>query len=420
MVDLSKSKVISIELENFMGVTSAFIEFKNPLTIIEGKNGSGKTSVLDAWQAALGGKKFAPEKPIKDGESKSQVLVRTPDFVVRRRWTDKGSTIKIQNPDGSKSKLTPTELYQKFVGSLSFDPMKFLESSKLDRAETLRNLVGIDFTEHDRLRHELYALRTAANAECKSAEARLNGLDAPEKSAPRDEVSARELFELRDRQSKDNDKNSSKKSLLGEKRREAAVMIREAADTETKLEELNSRIGSLKAEGTRLAADVSELIDHDLSVIDEKIQGIEESNAKAREANAYDVALVDQKNAAEDARELNRRMDAIDKEKSLAIAGADYPVDGLTADEDDVYFDGIPFDQVNTAKQIEVSTAIGLSLDEGTKVLLIRRGSELDGDTLRSIAKMAADAGAYILMERVTPGATDEATVVIKDGSTEG
>lgn len=63
------SKLISLEAENFKRLKAVRIEPNgNGITVISGNNANGKSSVLDAIQAAIGGKRATPEKPIRDGQ----------------------------------------------------------------------------------------------------------------------------------------------------------------------------------------------------------------------------------------------------------------------------------------------------------------------------------------------------------------
>ena len=63
-------KISSFEIENVKRVkTVAYKPTQNGLTVVGGRNGQGKTSVLDAIAWALGGNKFAPSKPYREGST---------------------------------------------------------------------------------------------------------------------------------------------------------------------------------------------------------------------------------------------------------------------------------------------------------------------------------------------------------------
>lgn len=60
-------KISSLRMENVKRVRAVQLEpSENGLTIIGGKNGQGKTSVLDAIAWALGGDKYKPSNPKND------------------------------------------------------------------------------------------------------------------------------------------------------------------------------------------------------------------------------------------------------------------------------------------------------------------------------------------------------------------
>ena len=61
-------KINTLEIENVKRIKAVALEpSPNGLTIIGGKNGQGKTSVLDAICWALGGEKYRPSKAQREG-----------------------------------------------------------------------------------------------------------------------------------------------------------------------------------------------------------------------------------------------------------------------------------------------------------------------------------------------------------------
>ena len=61
-------KINSLELENVKRIKAVKIEpTETGLTVIGGRNGQGKTSVLDSIAWALGGDRFRPSEPQREG-----------------------------------------------------------------------------------------------------------------------------------------------------------------------------------------------------------------------------------------------------------------------------------------------------------------------------------------------------------------
>ena len=65
---MNSVKINSLEIENVKRIKAVKIEpTANGLTVIGGKNAQGKTSVLDSIAWALGGDKYRPSKPTREG-----------------------------------------------------------------------------------------------------------------------------------------------------------------------------------------------------------------------------------------------------------------------------------------------------------------------------------------------------------------
>ena len=95
-----------IEIKNFKGITDLKLNFTENKNILEGENGIGKTTVLDAITWCLFGKNFADEKqfnikPIIDGEEKVDLLTCVEllinDTTIERIWDNKSTVIKVND-----------------------------------------------------------------------------------------------------------------------------------------------------------------------------------------------------------------------------------------------------------------------------------------------------------------------------------
>ena len=61
-------KIVGLEVENLKRVRAFSLDCSgDALTVIGGRNGQGKTSVLDGIMWALGGDRFRPSQPVHEG-----------------------------------------------------------------------------------------------------------------------------------------------------------------------------------------------------------------------------------------------------------------------------------------------------------------------------------------------------------------
>ena len=97
-------KINSLQIENVKRVKAVTLEpTPNGLTIIGGKNGQGKTSILDAIAWALGGDRFRPSSAQReDSVIPPFIRVRMDNgLVVERRG--KNSDLYVTDPSGKRA-----------------------------------------------------------------------------------------------------------------------------------------------------------------------------------------------------------------------------------------------------------------------------------------------------------------------------
>src|SRR3990167_5105234 len=97
-------KIIQLKSENIKKLKAVELTFdpKENVVVVSGKNGQGKTSLLDSIWYALCGKDVVPSKPIREGADKASITVDLGDYVVSRTFTEKGSYLTVESKDGAK------------------------------------------------------------------------------------------------------------------------------------------------------------------------------------------------------------------------------------------------------------------------------------------------------------------------------
>lgn len=134
-------KINKLEIENVKRVKAVKIEpTQNGLTVIGGKNNQGKTSVLDAICWALGGDKYRPSEPQRDGSVIPPYLhiVLSNGLIVERKG--KNSDLKVTDPSGKKG---GQQLLNEFVDQLALDLPKFMQANNKEKANILLRIIGV-------------------------------------------------------------------------------------------------------------------------------------------------------------------------------------------------------------------------------------------------------------------------------------
>lgn len=135
-------ELISINVQNVLGVRAAALALSTPITLIAGPNGNGKTSVAEAVRMALGGDVTARAVTLKK-DLQALVHEDAKSGVVEVQMAD-GTTAFAMLPSG---KSTAADVYTPHR-ALPFvlDPSRFAALSANDRRTMLFELMGLRIT----------------------------------------------------------------------------------------------------------------------------------------------------------------------------------------------------------------------------------------------------------------------------------
>jgi DNA repair exonuclease SbcCD ATPase subunit len=388
---------------------------EGPVVTISGRNGQGKTSVLDAIYFALTGEK--PVEPIRVGEERAAVKLvlgdgSTPPItvtrIVSRGLDDKlKATLKVEG-DGVLYRK-PQDVLDGLMGALSFDPLEFVRLAPKIQREKLLTLLGLDFTEQDQRRKELFDERTMVNREVKNfegQEAKFDTVDAVMDRAnlPTEPVDVAELV---------NELNA------------VNAEINRAENLEARRGLVQDRIDDLMAKLAAANTDYDKAV-LDLTTIDAKTKQNERTilQNKISEASSINAAvsqererkgLFDQRMAKQlEAKNLTDLIAGIDQAKEQAIGAAQMPIAGLSFDDNGLLFNGVPMSQISSSEQIKVTLSMAMAMNPTLRLLRIKDGSLLDKDSMQVVEDMAREHDFQVMIEQVSNG--DPVGIVIEQG----
>lgn len=142
-------KIIGLKASNIKRLHTVEIHPDAGVVSVGGRNGHGKTSLLDAITMALSGAGAIPSEPVRKGAISGEVVLDLGEIVVSRTFDAKGGTkLEVRNAAGGKL-ASPQGILDALVGKLACDPVQFMRLDRHKQLESLKRLVGLDFTDLD-------------------------------------------------------------------------------------------------------------------------------------------------------------------------------------------------------------------------------------------------------------------------------
>lgn len=406
-------KINKLEIENVKRVKAVTIEpTSNGLTILGGNNNQGKTSVLDAIAWALGGNKYKPSKPARDGSMNPPTLrlELSNGLIVERKG--KNSDLKVTDPSGQKA---GQQLLDSFVEELALNLPKFIESSAKDKANTLLQIIGVGekLWELDRKEERLYnERRTIGQIADQKKKYAAEQPHFPE--APNELVSIADLIHEQQEILARNGENAKK-------RQNRENIVNSLHLSEARLKQLKEQLAQEEATHESLMSDyiaanksIEDLVDESTEEIEESIANIEEINRKVR-------ANLDKEKAEEDAKQYKSQYDKLSveiqdvrDERTSLLDSADLPLPGLSVEDGELVFEGQKWDNMSGSQQLRVATAIVRKLKPECGFVLLDKLEQMDIPTLTEFGKWLESEGLQAIATRVSSG--EECQIIIEDG----
>lgn len=423
-------KIIKLEAENVKRLVAVKITPSGNLVEITGKNGQGKTSVLDSIWWALSGAANIQGTPVRNGEKKAIIRVDLGEYAVTRTFkkseddSHTTSSIRIENAEGTAIRQPQTMLDQ-ILGELSFDPLAFARMSKKEQYDALKVFVkGFDFEENEKAYQELYDKRTNINRQAHQAKVMADKVFiALPKDAKRVDESA--LIDELENAGKHNTDIETRRSNREKLATEAAGQLRESYRLKQEADELIKKAEAMKAEAKELEAKAdktNEKLDAapplpdpiDVSPIKTKISEAREFNKQFEALDEKNRYLAQHEEFKAESEEMTQVMNELVRQKEKAIAAADLPVPGIGFGDKEILLNGVPFCQGSDAEQLQASIAMAMALNPKVRIIRVRDGSLLDDDSMAMLHKMADDQDYQVWIETVK--SSNQAAIVLEAG----
>lgn len=412
--------IISLTVENIKKIKAVTIRPSGSVVEITGRNGQGKSTVLDAIWWALKGKDNIQTAPIRNGEKSGKITLELQDYLIERtfRRNELGDdyTTKISVITKDRARMaSPQAVLDGFTGMLGFDPLSFMRQTPKQQYDTLRGLckLDVDVEELDRQYKDLFARRTDVNRDVKTCEARLANMVIPA-GAPTERV---DVAALVDKVEEINAANSA----IAQRQRMRQTLLADNVRRGEEAKKLYARLAEIEKENKSAAEQIGAITDYlrdnkpqDASFYSEKIKQAEQINSimDLRDNRALEEKTL--RAAQSKADDLTSQMQALQEQKRAAIESAHLPVSGLEFGDGELLLNGVPLAQLSAAEQLKLSMDIAMAENPKLRVILLKDASLLDPQSTDYVRRRAVQEGYQVWEERVS--AEGAVGFVIEDG----
>lgn len=403
-------KINELLIENVKRVKAVQFEpSADGLTIIGGRNGQGKTSVLDAIAWALGGNNYKPSVPERDGAlvPPNLHIELSNGLIVERKG--KNSTLKVTDPEGNKS---GQQLLNEFVSTLALDLPKFINGSDKDKADSLLKILGIGdvLAQLDVKENQLYAQRTEVG---RIADRKKKAADEMPMypNVPKEPVSATELIKQQQEILARNGENE-------QKRQNAARYERMLAEAQIAFDEAKAALQKAEQDCLTARKSAEDLHDESTAELEKNLAEIEALNIKIRANSTKEAAEVEANNLQQEYDGLTEQIESIREERSKLLDSAELPLPGLSVQDGKLIYNNMPWDGMSGSDQLKVATAIVRKLNPQCGFVLMDKLEQMDLETLQEFGVWLKQEGLQVIATRVSTG--DECSIIIEDGMVKG
>lgn len=409
-------KIDTIQINGFKKLVQFSIDPEGKSVEIKGRNGQGKSSIIDAIWVALTGKEV-PGVPVNKDSIKAEIVVGLDSgHTVTLKFTARGGkTLVVEGPDGAAVKA-PATFLQNLIGKISFDPFEFVEMEPGKQRAFLVQLLGLDLSAIDARKEVALKEKREAEGDAKAIEKQIEELANIRETQRVDVADLMVKQELRNEKVRQIEsargtmravesqiEASSQKvdSILAEIENARKVLaaweakLPEAITERTQAEERANRGREVIG---RLEAELADMPDNSPAIV-----AAGDTNAKADAWERKESLRAEYKLAVSDIDAAKQKLEDIENDRKEALLSASFPVEGLAFTDEGVTFNGLPFDKGNQCMSdiLRVGVAIAVAQDPALKIVRIKDGSLLDSKSRADLLAMLSTCGFQAFIETV-------------------
>ncbi len=407
-------KILHLAIKNLRAIKSFEIAVDPNVVMLNGKNGSGKSTVLDAVALAFrGGKMEAVRGMISHGEEKSEVVAVTEKWTVKRVFTKKSQRLEVLGRDAEGNPLhyaSQQAMLNSVLGDLSFDPLGFMSAAPGAQAKVLLSMAGVDLEEYKGRCVAIYDERTVVNREVSRLQGKIDLMPTTAPGLPARETPVADVADSLRRGEENLDTWARQRDALAIEMNAANQAVDDTRDNARAAQEAYE-------DAMNAAAELKEQVNFhanrtpapevvaDVEALRERLKTQEATNQAIRNAAARRESVAEIEKATCESERLTAELERLGAEQRSKLEQAELPLPGLAVEQGTVLFRGTPICELSMGEKIRVSTAVAIALNPTLRVIFVRDASLLDAEGKRIVMEMAAQSGHQVWMESVSDNA---------------
>ncbi len=429
MPEQKNYRIIELRAENIKKIKAITIHPTGDIVQITGKNGHGKSSVLDCIWLALDGAEASKKMPtiVREGQEKASVTLIMGDITISRRYVGENAYLDVYTKEGAKYP-SPQAVLDKMISTIAFDPLQFTNLDAKKQVELLLQFseISIDIPEHDRKIKQAETDRTDANRDLKKAQTVFEQVQKPASLELQEVKPVTDL--MNERKQIEAEKNVAE-TTINSLITNGQQYKKDIADKTKLITELEAHLEAAKKELIQSQENLSKTTgsykthktNYDSKDFTGRLGKIDSTIADGetlRQSNATIARYVEIEGAFKKTKEIaftkEKDLNALRAQRDIAIKEAKFPIRGLGLSEEGVTFNNIPFVQCSSAERLQVGIAMVIAANPQIRVVRIQDGSLLDSESMKVISNMAEAYDLQFFIEKVDE--SGKIGIVMEDG----
>lgn len=402
-------KLIRLEIENIFGVKAVNLELNGNGAVLFGENQAGKSSIIDSlgWLLQL----VKDGDALRNGERKGYVKADFGEITIERVIKKSGAPVyKIETANGEK--LSPKELFDTFIDSITFKPAEWLDKIKKNKNEGIRELfkvAGIDLDAYDSEKKKLTEERRDIGRDVKRLEGIVAAIGMPHSNTPNEEANLADLNKELEGYRQEAEAYYSLNTKLeragynieaaGKAMREKFALINEL---EQKLAREKEQLKIMDSAQDKLIEEKQEIgnlirsakdFKYEIEITIDKINNVEVINQTVRKKKEYLKAKEELEKLQDQYDDYSEKLLAKELDIKERLSESKLP-EGFEIEENEIYLNKVKFDRLSMFQKLDLAMKVGMLIGKsgGRQLKLLSMDiSQFDEDNKEMVLKLAKD-----------------------------